>query len=257
MKVVRNLKDSPHPAIISFHSFIITPSYALVTMEYLPRLIPVEVREPKAKIWFHSLLSGVDHLHKHGIVHNDIKPANILLSRTEQPVLVDFGFAERYELLDGAESFVEVLNSSARKSSAGPGSSRSKRDISAPLPTGSSKSLLSPSTKPVPFESSLAYGTPEYLSPERARGRKHDTRKSDVWSLGVTFFEVITGRTPFEIDDENGNGEEFTSKEDLERYWDRTNKGTWVGKWKMSSGMCWMFEAAIPVSHVARFCLIM
>lgn len=221
MKIVRTLKDDRHPAIIDFHSFIITPSYALVTMEYLPRLVPVEVREPKAKIWFESLLGGVAHLHARGIVHNDIKPANILLSRAEQPVLVDFGFAERYELLEDAESFVEVVSPSKTASTSMSSSRRS------PTPAGHTTS-----TKPVPFESSLAYGTPEYLSPERARGYKHDTRKSDVWSLGVTFFEIITGRTPFELDD----NEEFTTKEDLERYWARTNSGSWVGTWKMSSG---------------------
>lgn len=224
MKIVRTLKDDRHPAIIDFHSFIITPSYALITMEYLPRLVPVEVREPKAKVWFESLLGGVSHLHARGIVHNDIKPANILLSRSEQPVLVDFGFAERYELLQDAESFVEIVSSPLSK----PSHTSASRRSSTPKPVTS--------TKPVPFESSLAYGTPEYLSPERARGYKHDTRTSDVWSLGVTFFEIITGRTPFELDD----SEEFTSKEDLERYWTRTNSGSWVGTWKMSSGevMC-------------------
>jgi serine/threonine protein kinase len=36
-------------------------------------LIPVEVEESKAKHWFHSLLSGVEFLHKRGVVHNDIK----------------------------------------------------------------------------------------------------------------------------------------------------------------------------------------
>ena len=46
----------------------------------------------------------------------------------------------------------------------------------------------------------------------------HDTRKSDVWSLGVTFFEILIGRTPFE----NAEGEQFTTKEDLEKYWGRT-----------------------------------
>lgn len=220
MKIVRTLKDDRHPAIIDFHSFIITPSYALVTMEYLPRLVPVEVRESKAKIWFESLLGGVEHLHARGIVHNDIKPANILLSRAEQPVLVDFGFAERYELLEDAESFVEVVS---------PAKSGS---ISRPMTNASRRSATPVTNKPIPFESSLAYGTPEYLSPERARGYKHDTRKSDVWSLGVTFFEIITGRTPFEMDD----NEEFSTKEDLERYWTRTNSGDWVGTWKMSSG---------------------
>ncbi|TDL22269.1 kinase-like protein, partial [Rickenella mellea] len=186
MKIVRSFKHDPHPSIIPFHSFIITPSYALITMEYLPQLIPVEVGESKAREWFKSLLSGVEFLHNRGVVHNDIKPANILLSRKHVPVLVDFGFAERYE-----------------KESKGA------------------------------FLSSLSYGTPEYLSPERARGNLHDTRKSDMWSLGITFFEVLIGRTPFEYTE----GEQFSTKEDLERYWSRTVKGKWVGTWQMSKNV--------------------
>ncbi|KAI0357501.1 hypothetical protein OH77DRAFT_1588381 [Trametes cingulata] len=185
MKVVRSLKHEPHPSIIPFYSFIITPSYALITMAYHPRLITVEVSEPHAKEWFRSLLSGVEFLHKRGVVHNDIKPANILLSDEDVPVLVDFGFAERYDV-DATDA----------------------------------------------FHSNLSYGTPEYLSPERARGLPHDTRKSDVWSLGVTFFEILVGRTPFEHSD----GETFASKDDLERYWARTLRGKWVGSWRMSKG---------------------
>ncbi|KAH8824981.1 hypothetical protein DL96DRAFT_1467433 [Flagelloscypha sp. PMI_526] len=186
MKIVRTFKHEPHPSIVPFYSFIITPSYALITMAYLPTLVPVEVGEPKAKVWFESLLSGVKFLHDRGVVHNDIKPANILLSPKNVPVLVDFGFAERYDM-------------------------------------SSDKA----------FHSNLSYGTPEYLSPERARGLPHDTRKSDIWSLGVTFFEILTGRTPFEHSD----GEQFTTKEDLEKYWARTLKGKWVGEWTISPGV--------------------
>ncbi|KAL5512819.1 hypothetical protein ACEPAG_3085 [Sanghuangporus baumii] len=183
MKIVRALKQEPHPSIIPFHSFIITPSFAIITMEYLPYLIPVEVPEIKAREWFHSLLSAVHFLHTRGVVHNDIKPANILLSTRKVPMFVDFGFAEKYEV----------------------GSKRA-------------------------FMSNLAYGTPEYLSPERARGTVHDTRKSDMWSLGITFFEILIGRTPFEYIE----GEKLTTPADLERYWSRTAKGKWVGIWSMS-----------------------
>ncbi|KAF8443125.1 hypothetical protein L210DRAFT_3159615 [Boletus edulis BED1] len=183
MKIVRSFKNDPHPSIVPFHSFIITPSYALITMAYLPTLVPVEVSESRAKEWFKSLLSGVHFLHSRGVVHNDIKPANILLSRANIPVLVDFGFSEQYDL-----------------------------------------------ASPKAFHSNLTYGTPEYLSPERARGLPHDTRKSDIWSLGVTFFEILVGRTPFEYEE----GEVFEKKEDLEKYWNRTMRGKWVGKYSVS-----------------------
>ncbi|EMD40192.1 hypothetical protein CERSUDRAFT_45824 [Gelatoporia subvermispora B] len=186
MKIVRSLREEPHRSIIPFDSFIITPSYALITMPYHPHLIPVEVPEQYSREWFRSLLSGVEFLHERGIVHNDIKPANILLSYQNVPIFIDFGFAEQYNL----------------------------------------KSTYA-------FHSNLSYGTPEYLSPERARGLPHDTRKSDVWSLGVAFFEILHGRTPFEA----CAGEEFCSHADLERYWNRTLKGKWLGSWKMSKGL--------------------
>ncbi|KAI0081624.1 hypothetical protein K474DRAFT_1671815 [Panus rudis PR-1116 ss-1] len=183
MKVIRSLKNEPHPSIIPFYSFIVCPRMACITMAFYPELIRVEVPEYNAKGWFHSLLSGVEFLHKRGVVHNDIKPANILLSYENVPVLVDFGFAERYDM-----------------------------------------------TSRGAFISNLSYGTPEYLSPERARGHPHDTRKSDVWSLGVTFFEILVGRTPFEHEE----GEPFGTKEELEEYWCRTMKGKWVGSYSMS-----------------------
>jgi serine/threonine protein kinase len=58
----------------------------------------------------------------------------------------------------------------------------------------------------------------QYLSPERAKGLPHDTRKADIWSLGVTFFEILIGRTPFE----HTEGEPFATKSALEDYWART-----------------------------------
>ena len=124
MKIVRTFKSDPHPSIIPFHSFIITPSFALITMwvllfhlnsspqgkgiaitrrlsfvrllanldlfadyfwnpvikwppffrrAFLPTLVPVEVEESKSRDWFRFLLSGVEFLHKRGVVHNDIK----------------------------------------------------------------------------------------------------------------------------------------------------------------------------------------
>ncbi|KAJ3867714.1 hypothetical protein EV359DRAFT_33805 [Lentinula novae-zelandiae] len=186
MKIIRRLKSDPHPSIIKFESFLLTPSYAIITMAFHPDLVTVQVSESHARVWFKHLLSAIQFLHSRGIVHNDIKPANILLSAKGIPVLCDFGFAEAYDL-------------------------------------GSSAA----------FHSRFAYGTPEYLAPERARGIPHDTRKSDIWSLGVSVFEILVGRTPFESSDTD----QCVTEEDLQKYWGRTLRGKWVGSWKMSKGM--------------------
>ena len=53
---------------------------------------------------------------------------------------------------------------------------------------------------------------PVCISIECARGTPHDTRKSDIWSLDITFFEILVRWTPFEYKE----GEEFEKKEDLE-----------------------------------------
>ena len=117
------------------------------------------------------------------------RPANILLSTKGIPVLVDFGFAERYDI-------------------------RSKRAFLSNLAYGT------PEVRTISFTgmSSAYHDIKQYLSPERARGHVHDTRKSDVWSLGITFFEILVGRTPFEYIE----GEKFVTPEDLEVYWTRT-----------------------------------
>ncbi|SPO39776.1 uncharacterized protein PSFLO_05257 [Pseudozyma flocculosa] len=76
------------------------------------------------------------------------------------------------------------------------------------------------------FMTHVSWGTPEYLAPERARGDLHDERASDIWSLGVTFFEIAATRTPFELQDE-----QFQTREQLQAYYHRTMSGVWVGSW--------------------------
>lgn len=49
----------------------------------------------------------------------------------------------------------------------------------------------------------------------------------------ISMYEILIGRTPFEMDEE----EVLESDEDLRIYWDRTRKGVWLGQWTMPSGM--------------------
>ncbi|CAO1625401.1 unnamed protein product [Parajaminaea phylloscopi] len=78
------------------------------------------------------------------------------------------------------------------------------------------------------FLSTESWGTPEYLSPERMVGDVHDERLSDLWSLGVSFFEMATGRTPFEKKDET-----FTTPELREEYYRRTVQGHWYSDYDL------------------------
>jgi len=88
---------------------------------------------------------------------------------------------------------------------------------------------------------------------QRAIGKWHDERLSDVWALGVsamypktargsvrlivvtclqiTFFEILIGRTPFEAH----ASEDFSTQDQLTVYYDRTLRGEWLGEWEMST----------------------
>lgn len=92
---------------------------------------------------------GIGHAHAGGLVHCDVKPANILLQRNGPAKVTDFGLSQ-------------ALNRAERSSLEG-----------------------------------MIVGTPAYLSPEQALAMRPDAR-SDLYSLGVTFFEMLAGHTPWE-----------------------------------------------------------
>lgn len=149
-----------------------------------------------------------------------------MLSCTNTPIFVDFGFAQKWDVnaIDtGANTLIGGLTTLT-------GHNASCHEL---------------------FQSEISWGTPEYLDPQRAKGLRHDERASDVWALGVsaswkslssmafdgypfwqvTFFEILIGRTPFEESED----EQFSTTEQLNVYHERTVEGKWLGDWSMSS----------------------
>lgn len=98
-----------------------------------------------------QVAKALNYLKEQGIVHCDIKPGNILLTRDDIAKLGDFGFA------------------------------RIRRDLDRQVE-----------------EKDSVLGTPEYISPEQALGKKNIDWRSDIYSLGVTLYHMVTGRPPYE-----------------------------------------------------------
>ncbi|MCA9735511.1 MAG: serine/threonine protein kinase [Deferribacteres bacterium] len=133
------------------------------TMEYVDGL-PIDryCRENALSIverlrLFQTVCDAVEYAHRNLIVHRDIKPGNIFVTKTGDVKLLDFGIAKLLDEHDSAEPL--------------------------PLTVAGNRVM-----------------TPEYASPEQVRGDAVTTL-SDVYSLGVVLFELLTGARPYEIDD--------------------------------------------------------
>jgi hypothetical protein len=110
------------------------------------------VRPDTLVSYMSQVLSALAYAHERGVVHRDIKPGNILVTRAGQAKLTDFGIA-----------------------------------------TATRELRLT--------KSGFTLGSLMYMSPEQIRGETVDGR-SDLYSLGVTMYEVVTGRRPFDGENE-------------------------------------------------------
>ena len=106
--------------------------------------------------------------HRGGILHRDLKPSNILLDNEGRPYVTDFGLAK------------QILPPLAK---GGPGGVEGERSPHAATVT----------------RSGAIVGTPGYMAPEQAGGRRGDIGvRTDVYSLGALLYAMLTGRAPFQ-----------------------------------------------------------
>jgi eukaryotic-like serine/threonine-protein kinase len=149
-----------HPSVIALHDMgIDEPTQTpYLVMEYikgqsLEKLLEKgSIPHTKACAWVAEVATALAVAHRKGVIHGDVKPANILIAEDDRLKLTDFGMAR----------------------------------------------LASRDSKDTPL-----LGSPAYWCPEQIVGKSQDAR-SDIFSLGVVLYELVTGHRPFDADSLQG-----------------------------------------------------
>ena len=143
-----------HPHIVDIFDAVVDPSRSYLVMEYVPGTTLEAHVEPATLLPIGKVVEivfkcvrALEYACRHGVIHRDIKPGNILLSQAGETKVGDFGASfQQKQLLDTTQV--------------------------------------------------SAIGSPAYMSPEQIR-MEPLTHQTDIYSLGVTMYRLLTGRLPF------------------------------------------------------------
>lgn len=120
---------------------------------------------------FVAICQVLAYAHNRGVIHRDIKPANAMLGNFGETLVIDWGLAK-------------VM--------------RSGEDAGGTGTTGGAAPLAPPADGPLTQQCAATIGTPAYMSPEQAAGRLNELGPAaDIYSLGATLYELLTGQMPF------------------------------------------------------------
>jgi serine/threonine protein kinase len=178
-----------HPGIVTIHAWGEYDGHPYYTMDYVPGTLLSRVLEDgplpcsRAVHYLVALARAVAAAHHLGIVHRDLKPGNVIIDGNDRPCVLDFGLAKRLSTTPGAAPNL-TLDSIA-------GAMPSALAEASPAKPGSSEDRGT--------EQGAVLGTPTYMAPEQATGDHHKVGPAtDVHALGAIFYEMLTGRPPFQ-----------------------------------------------------------
>ena len=147
-----------HPNIVNMYDVGYDQGYHYIVMEYVEGQTLKEYIQERGKLsvdeavkFAVAIAEGLEHAHAMGIVHCDIKPHNMLITKSGRLKVTDFGIARAMN----SQNTMMYTNS--------------------------------------------VMGSAHYLSPEQASGKTIDG-STDIYSLGVVLYEMLTGRVPYEAD---------------------------------------------------------
>ena len=165
----RTLARLTHPAIVGVHDFGQAGPYAYLVMEYVEginlreRLASGPIAPGEALAIVSQVCDALQYAHDRGIVHRDIKPENILLAESPADSVQHGGVRIKIADFGLARVVTDVI---------GP--------VSDPRLTGTHQ----------------AVGTPHYMAPEQFATPQSVDHRADLFSLGVVFYEMLTGQLP-------------------------------------------------------------
>jgi WD40 repeat protein len=179
-----------HPHIVAVHDAGQAGDLFYFAMEYVPgtdlhRLVEEVGPLPiwQACEYMRQAALGLQHAHEQGLVHRDIKPSNLIVSSIS-PVP---GTGSGPKKTEEESKMTDPVSSS----SLGPRHSKLKL-----LDLGLARLAQAPSSGPV-TQVGAFMGTPDFIAPEQANDPRVADIRSDLYSLGCTFYYVLTGRAPF------------------------------------------------------------
>jgi len=154
-----------HPNIAHIYEIGVDAGYHFTSMEFIDGITLRQLMDQRRLELQEAVNialqvgSALVAAHASGVVHRDIKPENIMIHKDGHIKVLDFGLAKLTDRMSDHWNATIVIDA-------------------------------------VETQPGMVMGSPAYMSPEQARGLEVDAR-TDIWSLGIVLYEMVTGWTPF------------------------------------------------------------